>query len=697
MRMAPRRQDSIVDVPIKTVRHLPSQRYAVERGIAGHEADAAPTPLRDWFFLLGAMTVGFLLRLDFLIASHWAVDADEAIVGLMARHIAAGEPLPTFYYGQHYMGSLEPFLTSLVFRVFGESPVTLRVVPLIFATALIPLIYRLGREVSSRRVGHMAALLCAVAPVGLLVWSTKARGGFIELVYIGAFALLLTVRWIKTARPSTLSTAAIGTVLGFGWWTNNQIVFFMVPIAMIMALRINSSRLPVLERLVSFLHHALSGIVGFLFGGLPFWLYNIKHEFISFQMFTSAGKRDLASQLYGLFDSAIPILVGAKRFWESTDIFPGSTIVAYLLYGAVIAGITLGGLEELLSLVKLKVGRYGPATLLLAFLLTTFATFSLSSFGHLVQAPRYLLPAYVALFVLIGIAVDSVYRLSPTLGRLLLTSFVAMNLLSAYAGGRAVPGEPIVFRYDRVSHDHSELLSWVQENGVKFVKTNYWIGYRLAFETSESLKFVIFREPRQTRLAEYRLQAAKEPTDSLPLVLTSRQGEIVEGGLRALGFTFEKAILSNYTVLHHLERQEKDLTPVERNQFVVSTNQAPESAEQAVDGDLTTRWGSGAPQNIGMQFRFSLNRPTMIRAVRFSVGEFEQDYPRSLIINARRTDGTIVDLMTEGGYGLARYTLDDGPEMIVSFPPVEVTEVALNQMGKAKIFDWSIAEVQLLK
>ena len=47
-------------------------------------------------------------------------NADEAIVGLMARHINQGH-LPAFFYGQYYMGSLDAVIVSLGFKVFGEN------------------------------------------------------------------------------------------------------------------------------------------------------------------------------------------------------------------------------------------------------------------------------------------------------------------------------------------------------------------------------------------------------------------------------------------------------------------------------------------------------------------------------------------------------------------------------------------------
>lgn len=675
----------VVDVPIHTVRSLPSRRTRTH----------AEQSSRDRWIIFTLMLIGAALRFDFLLASEFVVDADEAIVGLMAKHMAAGGPIPVFYYGQHYMGSLEPLLISLIYRCFGVSAVGLRVVPTLFALALIPLMYRLGVALGSRRAGLVAALLCAVPPVGLVVWSTKARGGFIELVYIGAYSLLLTVRWCRAERLSMLTTLSIGLVLGFGWWTNNQIIFFMLPIAAVMMLRTLTGRRPFIAKLFFGFGHATAGALGFIAGGLPFWLYNLQNNFVSFQMFHGTEKQDVLAHVEGLFSVALPILLGAKRFWESTDIFPGSTAVAYGLYGCVLVIATVLSLRQLVTALRLQLAPEPPTMLFLLFFATTLGVFAVSSFGHLIQAPRYLLPGYVALFVLSGVVVDRVAQLSPLLGNALLCGLLALNVASAYAGGRAVPGEPIVYGYERVSRDHSELEQWLGDNHISFVRTNYWIGYRLAFDTKEAVRFLVYREPRQSRIESYREDGKSIPEYDLPLVLTPTQGNIVEAGLQVLGYRYEKAVLSGYSVIWHIARSEAKLAHIRPNRFALAADQHQDLTPNLVDSDRQTRWGTGLHQTPGMQIRVQFPEATALRGIAIDLGEWEQDYPRGFIINARQPDGGIVTLMNEAQYFAARYYLDGDPVMTMSFPPQPVSALALNEMGSDGIFDWSIAELSL--
>ena len=50
-------------------------------------------------------------RLPFLMSSASFFDSDEAIEGLMARHVLHGE-LPIFYWGQGYKGVPEVYLAQ---------------------------------------------------------------------------------------------------------------------------------------------------------------------------------------------------------------------------------------------------------------------------------------------------------------------------------------------------------------------------------------------------------------------------------------------------------------------------------------------------------------------------------------------------------------------------------------------------------
>src|SRR5579859_5086906 len=128
--------------------------------------------------------------------------SDEAIVGLMARHINQGQPIPTFFYGQPYMGSLAPLLVSLAFRLFGENVLAIRLVQsvlyLLFVGTTMLLAFRISGD---QRVASAAGLLMALPPTVVTLYTTISLGGYGELLVIGNLVLLMGLEIVKAPHP----------------------------------------------------------------------------------------------------------------------------------------------------------------------------------------------------------------------------------------------------------------------------------------------------------------------------------------------------------------------------------------------------------------------------------------------------------------------------------------------------------------
>ena len=68
---------------------------------------------------------GIALRIWALLLPQGALDADEAVVGLMTRGILHGS-LPVFFPGQGYGGTQESFLAAPVVAVFAQKDFALQ-------------------------------------------------------------------------------------------------------------------------------------------------------------------------------------------------------------------------------------------------------------------------------------------------------------------------------------------------------------------------------------------------------------------------------------------------------------------------------------------------------------------------------------------------------------------------------------------
>ena len=262
-------------------------------------------------YLIFIVVLGLLLRLYFLQHNDFVIDSDEAIVGLMAKHILQGTRYPIFYYGQDYMGSMEGILTSLVFSLFGQSNVCLKVVPLLFSVLHIWLTYLIARHFVSPRFSLLAAAFCAFGPNALILWSSKTRGGFIEIVALGSLCFLLAFK-ILDLKKFKSSLFLLTFLLGLGWWTNNQIVFYIVPMALFCGFYVfkNSTYL-------EFIKLALISVFSFLIGSAPFWYANIflEPQWATFKvLFGGTENVNVISNFKGYLSDAIPMILGAKNF-----------------------------------------------------------------------------------------------------------------------------------------------------------------------------------------------------------------------------------------------------------------------------------------------------------------------------------------------------------------------------------------------
>lgn len=650
-------------------------------------------PQRDTALIIALMILATVVRLDFMRGTQWSIDADEAIVGLMGKHILEGRGIPTFYYGQHYMGSLEALLASVSFSVFGITPFALSLVPLVCAVSLVPLMYALASALGGRAAGRVAALLMAFPPSALIIWSTKARGGFIEVLVLGAIALLITVKWYQGRTERLRYPLLLGAVLGLGWWVNNQILYFILPIALFSLLVIVRDLVQSKLRISQALAIAAVGTASFFVASSPYWIYNIRLGWPSMGMFGLAEPEAMVRQREGLFRTALPILMGATRFWGSGEIFPRAVSTVYLLYGFVLATLLVVRRRQVAGLLLGRVDRQSPVELVLLVIPVCCTIFTISTYGWLVQAPRYLLPAYVSLFAVTGVAVAYISRRSRMLATLLVVLLVGMNGASAYLKGRAVAGEPIVFNGERVARDHTKLIAALDELGITYVRTNYWIGYRLAFETQERITFSMFQEPHHVRIVEYERNMTPPEREKVPLVLVPSEARLVKRALQVAGIPFSERDIGEYTIIYNIQPPTRSGHILPREVIAKVSASGMQAAANAVDGDVTTRWGSGGPQSPGMFYRVEFASPVRMSGVEYDIGLWPHDAPRGLTIEVVRANGARETVLDDEHYEAFRYLYRMNGGFRFDFSPREVTEVIFTQEGNDPRMDWSIGEL----
>ena len=168
-----------------------------------------------WFSSRGWRTVLALAILLTLIRSAVFVfwpqsyfDSDQAVFGLMAKHIAEGRAFPVFMYGQSYMLAVEAWLAAPVFLVAGVSVAALKLPLLIINVTIALLLLRIfSREVGLNPWLALVATLFFVLPApGTASRLVEANGGNVEPF------LYVVLIWLTRYRPNWC-----GAILGLGF------------------------------------------------------------------------------------------------------------------------------------------------------------------------------------------------------------------------------------------------------------------------------------------------------------------------------------------------------------------------------------------------------------------------------------------------------------------------------------------------
>ena len=175
-----------------------------------------------WTAIAIALAIVAMRSAIFLLRPETYFDSDQAIVGLMAKHLAEGRAFPVFLYGQTYMLGVEAWLAAPLFAIAGVSGTALKA-PLLLMNAAIAILLLRGfeRDMGLRPALALAAALPFLLPsAGLSAVFMDASGGSLEpLLYV----LLL---WATRDRPFLC-----GAVFGIGFLNREFTLYGLVSLA----------------------------------------------------------------------------------------------------------------------------------------------------------------------------------------------------------------------------------------------------------------------------------------------------------------------------------------------------------------------------------------------------------------------------------------------------------------------------------
>ena len=372
---------------------------------------ARPLRRRHRPWLLPAVVL-FALALAARITGAWwyanSSNPDYGVVVLMARNLARGIDFPVFFYGQPYMGSLEPLVSAALVRLFGASPFVICLGTALVAFGVVATLFRLAWRVAGPWAALLAAALCLVGPPGFFHYMVSPRGGY-------ALGLLLTILLLHEglfpdAQAETVPgrhvtpgrLAVVGLLGGLGFWNFWLTLPALGAAGLMLAARLKG-------RIFSW-RVWLPALAGFVAGSLPWWIWNARHDWASLTSApASSGLRASAASLANLLMHRLPDLIGTVDFLP-----PGGARLAVHLLVIYLAVLPLAALVmERREPATAPMRRLAAGVLLYGFLFTL--AYTLSSFGAL-PTSRYLLPLVPTFAVWAGCGVARCFACASVRG-----------------------------------------------------------------------------------------------------------------------------------------------------------------------------------------------------------------------------------------------------------------------------------------
>jgi hypothetical protein len=452
------------------------------------EADVPVRPSRsraDPLAVAGIVLVavgGLVARLVLLHTSLGVIDSDEAVVGLMAQAFRHGH-LQALYWGQAYGGTIEQGLAAGLFSVVGTSAGALKAVPIALSAVAAVLTWRVGLRIANARAAVVAGLLVWVWPGAYLWWSTKERGFYWACLCLSIAVALLALQIGQSpergGRTFWVRWAALGLCAGLGFWESPQVVFVVVPAA-VWLLATDWRKCA----------GAVAAVPAAVLGALPWLYWNVANGWRGLHGEPVLVPGGYASHLRVFGRAGLPTVLGLRIAYTQAWLAPRwhRELYALALVIVVVGAVRLGRRGALVVLVLVAfpflhaifpVSGYVGEGRYLLFLLPWVAL-AAASFAWRWEVSVALLACAVAL---------------STVGLVRMR-----NATSPYVAGAALP------------ESFGALEQALQAHGVTRAWADYWIAYRVDFDTRGR---VIVAPTTDSRYAPYvaAVRASPAPAD----------------------------------------------------------------------------------------------------------------------------------------------------------------------------------------
>jgi hypothetical protein len=615
---------------------------------------------------------------------------DEALTGLMSLDILRGLP-QVFYWGQPYLGALDAYLAAAAFRFFGPSTLALRLGTAWVSVFWVWAGWRIGRRIAGERWGLLAGLQLAVPPIFLTFMQLSNHAECVALA-LGTMTLAAAVRLVDPlpGQRQEWVWVLLGLTAGLAWWTS-QMATMLIGAA---ALGLLVARPGVLAGPGPYAALGLFGLAS-----LPFWLWNVRHEWATFHHLLTWG--DMLPDFTTRVQNVAGALARSVRdtYWDSrvAPLPSWASALGWVVVGAVYVPAVALAASRLVVWGRRLIHRERPwheplDLVALAFwltvaaqLLTWFGTsgiirYSLTFFGPL----PLLVAAVLARLAHLG-------RAGRVTAVVLAGALITFNLVTHVAFVRAGAREPV--------RPVDAAIAQLEALGTTACYAHGRIAQVLSFESTGRIVCADYFGLRN--YAALRTVNAVEAPETVAIV-THRVLKVpdpseIARALERIGGTAQKTIAGDYVIFHHFVPPDPRIRPIPSTGWRARASSATEDAALAFDRRTWTRWA--VPKRPGEWIELDLGQARPITQVSLLSAPWTADAPPGLRVETSE-DGQHWETVTNDRDILAGLhwwkghpRLDDSGRIIVRFTPRRTRYVRLTNIGAPWPAQWSLSEL----
>ena len=448
------------------------------------------------------LAIGLVLLRAFVATRYEAFffDSDQAIVGLMARHLSRFHHFPVFYYSLNYLLAVQAWLVAPFFMV-ARSSVTVMRLPFVLLNAAIAaaLILMLVRQL------RLPPGLAFIAALPFIVPTPATANQMLELAgaNVEPFAYVLGL-WALRRRP-----IPFGLLLAVGY-LHREFTIFAVPALLIADWREWLRSVPESARraaLIAAGFFVVYVVIGFAKTRTGSGGIGLQAASLAGQMCLTW--RDLVEHTQALGTEALPTLFGLlpaplSAFRMTTTLVAGSFAMWWVAIAA-LAAITVRGISPTKQSDRDEFAIY----------LTLVGTFTALAYPlscnvalHTPPLLRYLL---LATLIPVGLVAWFFARERSPLWRTVVAVLIVVwsgaNLVDNLRLIRTTVADPPV-------SEHRQLVEYLLAHHIRYARAIYWDAYMVDFLSRER---VITASTDIIRIPEYQEEVDAHGADAVML------------------------------------------------------------------------------------------------------------------------------------------------------------------------------------